>query len=357
MANGLQPLESPWHRRPMATVARATMVVIVLWALANVVWLGRVIFFVAFFAGLVAAFLSMPVGLLERLRLPRVVATLVSVLLLLGAFAGMSALAWPTLQAQFAIVQQQLPEAIGQVIEWFQRQFAALAGEMNGPEEAALDELRDQVIEGAGTIVAGALPVLNTVFGAIAGALVAVFAGLYLTLETRLFAEQAVRLVPPRSRVRVQDTLHEVGGTLRRWMLGTFINMIAVGVMTTVVLWILGIPAPFALGLIAGVFEFVPIAGPILAAIPAVLIALIVAPERVIWVLLAYVVIQQIESNVLTPIVFKGVSKLPPALTILFQALMALLFGFLGLFLAVPLLATLMVVVRRLYVEPMESAR
>ena len=131
--------------------------------------------------------------------------------------------------------------------------------------------------------------------------------------------------------------------------------MIVVGVVTGIVLWILGIPAPFALGLIAGVLEFVPIVGPVLAAIPAIAMALIISPELAIWVVIAFIAVQQLESNLLMLLVMREIVLLPPALTVLFQALMAILFGFLGLLLAVPILAVLMVLIRRLYIEPMEE--
>jgi predicted PurR-regulated permease PerM len=121
-------------------------------------------------------------------------------------------------------------------------------------------------------------------------------------------------------------------------------------------LWLLGVPAAIALAVIAGVFEFIPIIGPILAAVPGIAIALTVSPLTAVWVTLFYIAIQQMESNVLTPIVMRGAVRLPPALTVLFQTLMAVVFGFLGLLLAVPILAVVMVLVKTLYVEPMEKA-
>ncbi len=345
---------SPWRTRPLGMVARATAVVILLGGLAAIIVLGRVVFFMAFFAGLVAAFLSVPAGLLERLRVPRVVATVVSTLLLLALLVGLGALAWPTLREQLAEMVEEFPQALMELLDWIQRQVIVIVGD---PGAEAMDELADALVDQVAAFVAGALPVLNTLLGALAGLLVALAAGFYLAIEAPRFARHAVRVVPPAARARLRGALDETGGTLRRWMLGTVINMISVGVMTTIVLWILGIPAPFALGFIAGVLEFVPIVGPILAAIPAVVLALIVSPELALWVILAFIVIQQVESNFLSPLVMRGVVKLPPALIILFQALMSIMFGFLGLFLAVPLLIVILVLVRRLYVEPMEEGR
>jgi predicted PurR-regulated permease PerM len=190
----------------------------------------------------------------------------------------------------------------------------------------------------------------------VAGILIVLFGGLYLTIEPSLYARGVARLVPPRNRERVAEALLASGRALRRWMAGTAVNMVIVGALTTVGLLALGIPAALALGLIAGLLEFVPIFGPVIAAVPALAVALIISPVHALWVLLLFLAIQQLESNVITPLVMKGAVRLPPALTMMFQVLMAVLFGFLGLLLAVPLLAATVVLTRRLYVEPLEAA-
>jgi predicted PurR-regulated permease PerM len=142
---------------------------------------------------------------------------------------------------------------------------------------------------------------------------------------------------------------------MRKWLIATLISMAIIAAMTTTGLLLLGIPAALALGLIAGLLQFVPTVGPIVSAVPAAVVALVVSPLHVLWVILLYLVTQQIESNMITPIVMRRAVDLPPALTLLTQALMTVLFGFLGLLLAVPLVAITMVLVRRLYVERMEA--
>jgi len=106
-----------------------------------------------------------------------------------------------------------------------------------------------------------------------------------------------------------------------------------------------------ALGVIAGLLEFVPTVGPILAAVPAIAMGFLDSPEKALTVGLAYLVIQQLEGHVLIPILMKEGMDLPPALTIVTQAVMALLFGFLGLMVAVPLLAVVIVPVKLLYMD------
>jgi predicted PurR-regulated permease PerM len=127
--------------------------------------------------------------------------------------------------------------------------------------------------------------------------------------------------------------------------------MATIGAVTTIVLLIFRVKAAFALGVLAGLLEFVPTVGPILSAVPAIAMAFLDSPEKALYITIAYVLIQFGENHLLIPLLMKGGMDLPPALTILAQALMALLFGFLGLMCAVPLLAATMVGVKMLYLE------
>jgi predicted PurR-regulated permease PerM len=127
--------------------------------------------------------------------------------------------------------------------------------------------------------------------------------------------------------------------------------MVVIGVVSTVTLLLLGVKAAVALGVIAGLLEFVPTVGPILAAVPAIAMGFLDSPEKALTVGLAYLAIQQLEGHVLIPILMKEGMDLPPALTIVTQAVMAMLFGFIGLMVAVPLLAVVIVPIKLLYIE------
>src|SRR6185436_7114634 len=145
--------------------------------------------------------------------------------------------------------------------------------------------------------------------------------------------------------------LSAIAGVLRKWLVTQLIAMLTIGVVTTVTLAIMGVKASFALGVLAGLLEFVPTIGPIMSALPAIAMGFVDSPDKALWVALAYWGIQFFENHLLIPLLMKGGVNLPPALTILAQALMALIFGFLGLMCAVPLLAATMVAVKMLYVE------
>jgi predicted PurR-regulated permease PerM len=136
---------------------------------------------------------------------------------------------------------------------------------------------------------------------------------------------------------------------LRKWLVTQLIAMLVIGVVTTIVLLLLGVKAAFALGLLAGLFEFIPTVGPLLSAIPGVAMGFLDSPEKAATVAVAYWGIQFLENHILIPLLMKGGMDLPPALTVITQALLALVFGFLGLMVAVPMLATVMVIVQVLY--------
>jgi predicted PurR-regulated permease PerM len=342
--------DGPVRPPPIGYVARATLVVLGLWGLANVVWLGRDLFFIAFLAVLFASFLDLPVRPLERRGVPRVVSAPVVLLLCLGALAAFVVLSLPVLREQVGTLRQELPRAIEGAFGWVERTAATLG--LPGGENANMDRAFAEVGD---RLITGALPILGSVVGVATGLLAIVFGGLYLAIESRLFVNGAVSLVPVSGRERARGALEIAGHNLRRWLLGTFIAMALVGALTGVGLVILDVPAALALAVLAGLLEFIPVLGPVIASVPAIAIALVVSPVQAFWVTLLYVVVQQIESNLISPLVMKGVVRLPPALSLLFQLLMTILFGFVGLMIAVPLLAVIVVLVKNLYVEPMEA--
>ena len=153
----------------------------------------------------------------------------------------------------------------------------------------------------------------STVAGALASLLLVVFGGIYLAINPRLYRDGLVKLVPPALQPNVSATLDDAGEALKRWLAGQLIAMLLVGACTAAGLWLAGVPSAIALGLIAGLAEFVPIIGPILAAIPALLIASTQDWQTVLLALAVFVVVQQVESNLIAPLIVDRMVSIAPA--------------------------------------------
>jgi predicted PurR-regulated permease PerM len=177
------------------------------------------------------------------------------------------------------------------------------------------------------------------------------FVAIFVAVDAQTYQDGLMHLFPHEARPRAREVLSGTAMMLRRWLLTQFISMVLVGALTTVVLLLLGIKAAVALGIIAGILEFIPIAGPILASVPAIAMGFLDGPEKAVYVTLAYVVIQQAEANLLYPLLMKKGLELPPVLTIFTQGVMSIVFGFLGLLVAVPMLAAVIVPIKTLYVR------
>lgn len=340
-------------RLSFSFVAKATLVVVLMYALVSGIWLARDIIFIGFLAVLFAAFLSIFVEWLEP-YLPRWAATILVFLVLLLVLTGFFFLAWPALSAQIGTIRREVPQTVEAVAEWVEAQAVAVAGD-GAPREQFRQHMNQRLGTEAANIVAGALPLLNTVLGAVAGLLLVVFTGLFLAVNPGMYLRGFLAMVPQRGRQELRSALEDAGRSLRRWIGGMSISMLVIFLFTTAGLWLLDVPAFLALGLIAGLLVFIPFVGPILSAIPAMALGLTVSPLMMLWVGLLYLAVQQLESNALMPIIMKRAVDLPPALMLLFQMAMSVLFGFIGLLVAVPLLAVTKVLVERLYVERLEQ--
>lgn len=204
-------------------------------------------------------------------------------------------------------------------------------------------------------IVIQAASLFSTTFGFLGSSIVFLFLGIFFAYDPEVYMRGFVRLFPKDKHLKVYENLDAVGDILRWWLLGKLLSMAIIGMMTSLGLFALGIPLSFTLGLLAALFTFIPNFGPILAAIPAILIAVTQGPMQAVYVIILYCVIQGIEGNIITPIIQNRTMSLPPATTIIAQLMMAVLTGFLGLILATPLLAALSVLIDRIYVDELVS--
>lgn len=191
----------------------------------------------------------------------------------------------------------------------------------------------------------------STALGVVANAVVVLFVGLYLAADPELYRRGLLRLLPLATRDRAREVLDTLGAMLRRWLVGRFVGMIAVGVTTGAGLWLLDIPLVMPLAMLAFALGFIPYLGPILSAVPAILVALTVGPIEAVYVGALYAGVQAAEGYLLTPLIQQRSVHLPPVLTISAQVMLGVLFGVIGIMLAEPLTVVAMVIAKMLYVE------
>jgi predicted PurR-regulated permease PerM len=203
----------------------------------------------------------------------------------------------------------------------------------------------------AGTVASTAFGVAQFTVEIIAGIVIFFFIGMYGAVEPDVYARGAVSLVAPAKRPRALQILQQTADTLWYWEMGRLFSMTVIGVVIGVGLWLLGVPVPGALGLLAGILTFIPYAGSVISAVPAVLLAFTIGSELALYTILLYVGAHVIEGYILVPLVQKRAAHLPPALTLSAQAILSVIVGIAGLALATPITAAALVLTRMIYVE------
>lgn len=326
----------------LARVALATALVglaLALWQLRQVVLLlfGGLIFATALHS------LAQP---LRRAGLPQKRAAGLAMLLL--AILALAAFWWigDSIAAQLDALGAGLPRAAEFVRNWL--------GTL--PFGSRLLQLWDEA-RGADISWLRVASVAGVSLHAFGNTLLMVLLGVYLALEPATYRGGLVRLAAPPVRRRLAEALDECGHALAKWLKGQAVSMLFVGVATGVGLALLGVPLALILGVLSGLLDFVPFFGPIAAGVLAVLFAFVQGPQVALYVAVLMLAIQQVEGNVLMPLLQKWAVQLPPVLGLISVVVFTGLFGLLGTLFATPLMVVLMVLVRRLYVEDYLEAR
>lgn len=328
------------HRGMLAAAGALVPVLLVL-----LLWKGSQAFLLLFVGYLVAVLLRALIRFVRRhTPLSHRWAFAVVVLGLLVIASAVGLFAAPRIDAQVKELSRQLPQAVDQLLdrlegyEWVQWIEARIRGDGGGG--------------GAGpSWLQQSLGIFSNAVGAVAGFLIIVWAGLYLAFDPALYRRGLMALVPHRRRERVGEVFSEADDALGGWVLGKVLAMLLIGILTWIGLMLLDIPLAFTLALLAALLTFIPNFGPILSTVPPALLALAEAPIKALWVILLFAGIQLVESYLVTPIIQREVISMPPALILFSQILLTILFGFLGLVVATPLAAAVLVLVNRLYVE------
>ena len=323
-------------------VFRSSVVVVATLAAAYVLWLLVDLLLVLFACALVALILqTFTKALSSRTRLSHGISLFVVVSGLLALTGAIIGFFGTTLQGEFAELTVRLPLA------WAELQTQIRTSSVG----AAILDRAQTIVPNEEKLVSAATTALAAVGGAVSALLIVLVGGLYLAAQPTLYAVGLLRLIPRKARASAAVTLDAISVSLRNWLKGQALGMLFVGVATALGLWLAGVPAAWAIGLVAGLAEFVPYLGIFVAALPAVVLGFAQGTETGLWTIGILVVVQQLQGNVVMPLVQNHMVDLPPAVTIFGIIAAGILFGLPGVLLATPLTIVVLVLVRRLYLD------
>jgi predicted PurR-regulated permease PerM len=324
-----------------------TAAVVILFVAAVVLVVYAINFFFLVFAGILFAVMlrAMTNWLHAKTGLPHGLGLAISTLFFFGTFYLIGMLIAPTIQEQVQELKQTLPEAIGSLEQQI--------GEYRWGERA-LDEIsggQDSMVPDTQELLARAGNIFTSTLGIIMNILIIIIVGIFFAAAPQTYQMGIVSLFPPRHRTRVWEVLDKCYYILKWWLFGKLLTMVAVGIMTYIGLLLLGVPLPAALAVIAFFLDFIPNIGPIIASVPAILLALLDGPMMALYVAILYFVVQSIESYLLVPIIYQKTVSISPVVTLLSLVLFGILVGPLGLILAAPLIAVIQVLIKEFYIK------
>jgi predicted PurR-regulated permease PerM len=337
------------HRRKtyVERVLIAAAAVIAVLLLLTLIYFVFDVLLLIFAAVLIAIFLRGLADILRRwIPIGEGWLVLVVAVLLVFIIATAVALLAPSVAEQARVLRFEVPRSAQQAAEYLAR-FSW--GQTIISQLPTIDDVMAKI--DAAAVLSRVGGYFSSTIGVVGNIFVTILLAIYLASEPRLYSGGMTSLFPIAHRRRAAEVMSATYETLRWWLIGKAGSMIFIGVLTWIGLSIIGVPLALTLGLIAGLLSFIPNFGPIISAVPALLVAAIDSPFSAVYVLALYVGVQLVESNVVTPIIERETVELAPALTIIFQIALGALIGGLGLVLATPLLAVIVVLVKMVYIE------
>ncbi|MBD3321739.1 MAG: AI-2E family transporter [Chitinivibrionales bacterium] len=295
------------------------------------------------FAGILAAIMfDGIVGLLCRyVHLNRIFSLISTVLLFIILLAGTFTFIGPNIIEQAIEVFDQIPEAASKTksillnYSW---------GDIVWNRLTQVDYPASQIFDRIGSA-------FSSTIGVIGNVLIIFFIGLFMAFRPSVYINGFIKLIPQARRSRIREVLSTIGFSLRRWLLARCISMFVIGLLTLAGYLILDVQLALALAVIAGLLSFVPYIGPALGVVPALIVTVADKPVKVLYVLAVYIVIQTLESYLITPLIEQQATSVPAAFLIIIQIIMAVAGGLMGILIATPLAVAGIVAVKMLYVE------
>ena len=303
---------------------------------------------------LLSIILSAPVNFLARRGWPRTWGVIVVIAAIGGVFWLLGLALVPAVETQSREFAEAFPTLLDEALvlaNQAQRFFGF--GTQIGLNPKSLSGIGREIL--TGSTVSTAAGVGLTAATVVSLAAVVFISTIYLVIRPEPWINGFVSLFPAGWRQRTREVLQALYQTVQRWFLGQLAAMTFIAVFWAISLSLIGVPFALLIGIFSGLISFIPYLGALISIVIPVLLALISDPFSVVWVILAFVIIQQIEGNLLQPIIMSRAVDLHPALVVFAILVMGTLFGLIGVFLAVPLVAALQVLVRELWVQKMDQ--
>jgi predicted PurR-regulated permease PerM len=277
-------------------------------------------------------------------KVPRAVAFILVIIFLFGLTFLIGFLIGPGLVDQMVLLSQRIPQA-------FENIKTMLANTELGSRLMTDFSDFNRLLPPFSDVLGGISGVFSTTLGTFITIFIVFFLGIYLSLQPDYYIKKAITLIPRKNREKAETIIRMTGKALRWWLFGRFLSMLIVGLFMAVGLAIAGVPLAIALGIIAALMCFVPYIGPVLAAIPPILVAMTVDMQKVLYAIIVYLVAQILESYIITPMIQRRAVLIPPAILFTAQVIMGVIAGALGVVLATPLAVVFIIAVQKLYIH------
>jgi predicted PurR-regulated permease PerM len=349
-------------------ITRWVLLALVSVVLMIAIWEVRTTLLLVLASIILAVLFTMPIRFFMRRGVGRAPATILSILVILGILVLLVMLALPSLMQQFAVLAQLVQDGVAKVVDQWEavqqdptlkelypliaglQEFTKNTFQLDNLEEL-IAELTRQLGGALGQLGGSVLPVVGGVASTLLSIIIVLFLSLYLLTDARAYEEGVIRLFPIGYRGRVRFIIDRIDFNLRLWLQGQLLLMLIVGVASGAGMALLGLAPAVALGVLAGLFSFVPNFGPLAALVPSLAVGFAQAPDKIFWIVLIIYGTSFLQSQIIAPLIFRESINLPPVLVLVGQIFAAVFFGFLGIMLAVPLMAILVIIVQEVYVK------
>ena len=352
-------------------ITRWVLIAFVLILLAVAIWLVRDIMLLTLSAIIFALLLTTPVRILMRLGLKRSMAVVFTILLVLIVLVLGTALLLPALLDQFRQLVIVLQRALdpgtytlgSPTLDSYQLTIILRRATQTNGLGLNLDFLRGlnltsvtqqvstQLLSTITNLPSQVFPFVGSLASVLLSMLVILFMGLYFVGDPEVYVSGAIRFIPKPYRPRAREIVGKLEVALRNYLQAQVLLMVLTGVSTAIMLALLGIPLPGALGTITGLLSFIPNFGPLISLGPIIAVVLLNEPSKILTVIAVYYGFQLVFNQLLAPLLVGQEINLPPVVVLLAQIIAGVFFGFLGLLLSVPLAAVATVLVREIYIR------